>query len=381
MRNVVFTVIAICTFAILFPSCGGERNRVALFVGDTLDIRHASHLQIMEGEGYTVVNLRNPWDTLKMLHSYVLMSREKAYDTDTLPVNATVVRVPLQRSVIYTAVHCGLVEELGALDAVAGVCDAQYIHQKEVQKRLLDKRMMDLGNAQNPDVERMIELQPDALLLSPFENSGGYGRVERMGVPIIECADYMESSALGRAEWVRFYGRLYGCGKKADSLFSAVEADYLTWKHKAQACRERPTVFADLPIGSSAWYVSGGGSTIGRMYADAGARYLFADNASSGSVPYSFETIYEKAREADVWLIRYHAPQDYTYRTLTTENEFYTRFEAFQNHRIYGCNTSYSRFYDEVPFHPERLLVEFISIFHPELNRGSMLNYYAPLEE
>ena len=55
----------------------------------------------------------------------------------------------------------------------------------------------------NPDMERIIDLHPDAILLSPFENSGGYGRIEKLDIPIIECADYMETSALGRAEWMR----------------------------------------------------------------------------------------------------------------------------------------------------------------------------------
>lgn len=350
--------------------------------GDTLDIRYASHLQVVEHSGYSVITLRNPWDTLKTLHTYVLMAQEKEYDADTLPAG-TVVRVPLQRSVIYTAVHCGLVEELRALGAVAGVCDAKYIHQPTVQQRIQQGLIQDLGSGVSPDVERMIDLLPDALLLSPFENSGGYGRVDRLGVPIIECADYMETSALGRAEWMRFYGRLYGCAAEADSLFAVVEADYLAWKRRAQACEGRPTVFADLPTGPSAWYVSGGGSTIGRMYADAGAHYLFADNATSGSTPYSFETIYEKARAADIWLIRYHAPQDRTYGSLAAEFEPYTHFDAYKNRRMFGCNTAYSRFYDEVPFHPERLLAEFACIFHPELRGGdtASLRYYAPLAE
>lgn len=384
MRSFVLHIIAVCTFMLLFPSCGGERTHVSLSVGDTLDIRHASHLQIVEYPGYTVVTLRNPWDTLRTLHSYVLVPREKTYNADSLPVG-TVVRVPLQRSVVYTAVHCGLVEELGALDAIAGVCDSKYIHQPAVHERIRQKTMLDLGNGISPDVERMIVLQPDALLLSPFENSGGYGRVDRLGVPIIECADYMETSALGRAEWMRFYGRLYGCSERADSLFAVVEADYQAWKHRAQASQYQPKVFADLPTGPSAWYVSGGGSTIGRMYADAGAKYLFADNANSGSVPLSFETVYSKAREADIWLIRYHATVNRTYGSLADENEAYTHFSAYRERRMYGCNTAYSRFYDEVPFHPERLLAEFACIFHPELAEETdslaPSRYYTPLAE
>ena len=381
IRKFVFNIFALCALSLLFSSCGGGNGNVFFISGDTLDIRYASHLQIVEGNDYTVVNLRNPWDTLQILHTYVLVPRDGVYNTDSLP-EGTMVRVPLQRSVIYTAVHCGLVEELGTIDAVIGVCDAQYIHQPEVSIRIVDGCIKDLGNSMSPNVESMIDLRPDAVLLSPFENSGGYGRIDRLGIPIIECADYMETSALGRAEWVRFYGRLYGCADKADSLFVSVEASYNALKQKAQTCEKQPTVFADLPVGHSAWYVSGGGSTIGRLYSDAGAHYLFSDNESSGSVPYSFETIYEKAREADIWLIRYNAPQDYTYRSLAAEYEPYTHFEAFRNQTMYGCNTAYSHFYDEVPFHPERLLAEFVCIFHPELCTDSIatLRYYAPLK-
>ena len=170
MRNHMFHIFVFCTFGILFSSCGEQGGCVVFPLGDTLDIRYASHLQMVERENYTVVNLRNPWDTLQILHTYVLVPHGEVYDADSLP-EGTVVRVPLQRSIIYTAVHCGLVEELGAVDAVAGVCDARYIHQSMVKSMLADGRISDLGNSMNPDVERMISIRPDALLLSPFENS------------------------------------------------------------------------------------------------------------------------------------------------------------------------------------------------------------------
>lgn len=64
-----------------------------------------------------------------------------------------------------------------------------------------------------PDIERIIALKPEAILVSPFENSGGYGKLDKLHIPIIEAADYMESSPLGRAEWMKFYGMLFGKGK------------------------------------------------------------------------------------------------------------------------------------------------------------------------
>ena len=75
-----------------------------------------------------------------------------------------------------------------------------------------------------PTIEKIMELKPDAIMVSPFEQTG-YGQLEKLGIPLLECADYMETSPLARAEWMRFYGRLFGAGTKADSLFNRVQND------------------------------------------------------------------------------------------------------------------------------------------------------------
>ena len=57
-------------------------------------------------------------------------------------------------------------------------------------------------------------------LCSPFREQWRIRTGGKLNIPIIECADYMETSALGRAEWMRFYGLLFGEAQKADSLFA-----------------------------------------------------------------------------------------------------------------------------------------------------------------
>ena len=159
-----------------------------------------------------------------ILHTYVLVDKEKSLPAD-LP-EGTLVRTPLSKAVVYSSVHCGLLDQIGALESIGGVCDLKYIKLPEVQDGCRTGSIADVGNGMNPDMEKIIDLHPDAIMLSPFENSGGYGRVEKLDIPIIECADYMETSALGRAEWMRFYGLLFGEAQKADSLFAEVEKNY-----------------------------------------------------------------------------------------------------------------------------------------------------------
>lgn len=368
----------------LLAACGGGGKRTSDSLagegGDTLPLRHSSLLTVVEHDGYTVVVVRNPWDTVQVLSRYVLAEHDAPLPDEAVE-QGTVVRIPLKRAVMASAVHCGLLAELGALERVAGVCDARYILLPDVRQRLTDGRLADAGSSMTPDVERIISLYPDALLFSPYEQGGGRGRLDKSGVPIIECADYMESSALGRAEWVRFYGRLFGCAAVADSLFAAVEHDYLLWRNRAQACGERPVVLTDLPLSGSAWYLPGGRSTMGRLYADAGARLPVDDSTHSGSVPHALETVYACAQDADCWLIRYHAAEDKTYASLAREHTAYARFRPFAERRVYGCNTAHNAFYEEVPFHPERLLAELVSLFHPAWREAGEGRYYRELKD
>ena len=79
-----------------------------------------------------------------------------------------------------------------------------------------------------------------------------------------------------------------------------------------------PSVMCDLKT-SSTWYTPGGNSTIARLYADAGANYIFREDTHSGSLPYPFEVIFEKGQQTDFWLIRYNQPIDKTYKELEKE--------------------------------------------------------------
>lgn len=370
----------IVTWVLLLSACGGGSKTSSLQAGgDTIRLKYASLLQIVKHADYTTVTIRNPWDTLKVLHTYLLADREKPLP-EHLP-EGTVVRVPLQKSVIYSSVHCSLWSELGELKGIGGVCGLEYIKLPAIQEGCRNGNIANVGNGMNPDIERIIDLRPDAILLSPFENSGGYGRVGKLNIPIIECADYMETSALGRAEWMRFYGLLTGKESRADSLFQAIEKEYLSLSREVKSRNlKRPTVISEMK-NSSAWYIPGGNSTTGKLFDDAGADYVFASLPNSGSVPLAFETVFDRGGNADFWLIKYNQQTDKTYSELARDFAPYARFKAFRERRVYGCNTNHVPFYEESPFHPELLLKDMIKIFHPELLPDYDLKYFSNLAE
>ena len=165
-----------------------------------------------------------------------------------------------------------------------------------------------MGEATAPNVEMMIDKGAELVIVSPFQNSG-YGPVEKLGIPIIEGADYMESLPLGRTEWIRFYGMLFGKEALADSIFRQTEKSYLDLKQLVTADMPRPTVISEKKFGAS-WFMPAGDSYIANMYADAGADYVFKELPGAGSTPLAFETVLDRAIHADMWLIKYNQSED-----------------------------------------------------------------------
>ena len=207
-------------YLLLLSLCFGCSNNKAKMANtnaptdSTLVFKYAENIKMERTPDGIKVTLANPWKKGETLHTYYLV--EDASKADK-PANGTLVQIPIRRGVFFTTAHANLMEMLGAQKSIAGVADTKYMLIPDVQKRLQTKTIADCGDGMTPDIEKIIDIKPDGLLLSPFENSGGYGKLDELKIPIIECAEYMETSALGRAEWIKFYGILFGCQQTADS--------------------------------------------------------------------------------------------------------------------------------------------------------------------
>ncbi len=341
-------------------------------------VTHATLLHITKHDGFTRVDVSDPWDTLHTLATYLLVPQ-----SDKLPPQlpkGTVVRTPLKKLVAFSAVHAALASELGCLQQVCGLCDKDYVCSSALKEALENGTIKDMGPAMQPSLELIKACGADALLISPFRDRLP-GPAERLGIPVIVCADYMETSPLGRAEWMRFYGLLMGCEERADSLFNAVEQQYNLWKNKAKASQEKPSLMVDMRTGP-VWYVAGGCSTMGTLYADAGLNYIYRDNKERGSVALDFEQVVSACHNADIWMLKYGQKGDITYQSLISDDPRYSKFKAWKERRVVGCNTLSTPFYEETPFHPERLLAEMVQMFHPELQTQDFKPHYLqPLKE
>ncbi|MCD7938239.1 MAG: ABC transporter substrate-binding protein [Tannerellaceae bacterium] len=364
-------------FISLVTACTQSGNKTDS--GDTISsdsLSYAEGIRMLQYEGYKVVEVVDPWNKERLLQQYILVPRGKEVP-EGLP-QGTVIRVPLQKVVVYTSVHASIIDQLGEVNRIVGVCEPQYMDTPSIQEGLAAGRIADLGEATAPNIERIIDIGAEVIIASPFQNMD-YGTAGKLGIPVIEAADYMETFPLGRAEWIRFFGLLFGREQLADELFRETETSYLSLKELVANVEKRPTVFAEKRYGSF-WYISAGESYTAHFFRDAGADYVFASVPGAGSEPMAFETVLDEAINADFWLMKYNLAGELSYRDLRTEYTPYENFDAFKNHRIFTCNTGKVPYYEEFPLHPDYLLKDLIRIFHPELLPDYKLRYYQPME-
>ena len=445
MNRNIYIFGALLALLVLTACQGGKTTAGEAEEGDTLKMKYAKLLTIVKyGEKgtassdkdaedaeyqYAEVNVANPWKAGTLLHRYILIPKGKEGDktvtrlalqrTSGMGCTTDTVRTPVERSAVFIAPHCQLMYELGCQQAIRGVCDLNYINIPDVRKRAASagkassgnassgnasaqNSIVDCGSSMAPDIERIIALKPEAILVSPFENSGGYGKLDKLHIPIIEAADYMESSPLGRAEWMKFYGMLFGkdknisttvagkalttvagkaseatlpasCELKADSLFAKIEKEYLKLKAEAGKLPKGLSILTERKTGN-VWYVPGGQSTIGILLKDANARYIFSDDKHSGSLPMSPEQILAKGSQVDVWAFKYFGGAPLSQVQLLQEYDGYKALAAFNRGNIYQVDTSTVPYFELTSFHPELLLREFIILAHGE--RFGKLKFY-----
>lgn len=376
LGTILLFLVTIGVMCLTAVSCGNSGRTKDESEHKAVPLKYAENLKIKEFDGYTEATIRNPWDTTKILHKYVLVPKDQE-----LPANlpkGDVIRIPIGNALVYSTVHASLLMELGAIDAIGGMCGTEYVNDPELKKRLAEGKVADCGSTQTPVIEQIIKLQPEVIFLSPYENNDKYSKVGELGIPILEGADYMETSPLGRAEWVRFYGKLFGHEEAADSMFAETERNYLDLKAKATKASTRPKVLMDQRYGS-VWYVPGAESTTSRLIADAGGVNPFAYIKKGGSESLSPEKVLYEAHDADIWFVKYFQDKDKTMQEFAKDAPVNSQFKAFKEGNVYGCNTKYVDFFEDTPYHPDRLLKDYISLMHPELNIGGEHHYFKKL--
>jgi iron complex transport system substrate-binding protein len=162
---------------------------------------------------------------------------------------------------------------------------------------------------------------------------------------------------------------LFDKEKQADSIFKAIETNYVNAKKTALLGLQKPTVLSGAIMSKDIWNLPAGESFVAQFLKDANLTYLWKDTKGKGSLSLSFESVFDKGANADIWI----APGYFTSKKqLLESNALYAKFKAFQDDNIYTPTTKKGKsggvlYYELATTRPDLVLKDLIKITNPAL--------------
>lgn len=363
MKPYFFIILA---FLLTAVSCG--RNAAKTAQNEPLDVyepQYATGFRILYYDDYKIL------ETGKYRY-FLSKTAENGVRDDSVAI-----RIPIANMVCMAQSHWSAAVILGEMASVTGICDAKYIYDTLFKERFSAGEIKNIAENQTINYEQVLALQPQLLMLS-FDNAQSRTMLQSVGVPVVVNGDFLENHPLGRAEWLIFVAAFYDKDEQAKAFFNRSVARYRELAALAERENVRPTVF-DGAEANGVWYVSGGASYMARFYQDAGADYLWKNNADVASVPLDFEAVYYKGLTADFW--RAYLPNARNYDELKRENPRYADLKAWKKRKIFYCDNLHSNLFGMGVYEPEAILADMIKIFYPERLPEHKPKYYDFLKE
>ncbi len=367
---------------ILMTSCSEKRAEtlVNLKTDATFSLRYAQGFKVSYRGNAKLVVVGLPYPGARSGFQYLLVPRG-----EPIPENAQgarIISIPLQSIVCTSTSHIPLLDYLGESNKLTGFPSPDYISSENVRARIDSGFVQDMGIDNSMNLERLAVLNPDVVM--GYTMTGDYGqfkKMEELGIPVVINAEYLEKHPLGRAEWIKFMSLFFNKEHEADSIFNMIEKSYLETKQQADSIRLKPTVLSGIVYGD-AWFMPGGQNYASRLLRDAGCNYLWQDDHSHGFLELSFETVFERAHAADLWI---GVGSNATLDDLQALDHRYTKFKPFVQRQVYTSDnklgaTGGSELLELGYLRPDIILKDLVKIAHPGLLPNYQLYFHRRLD-
>jgi iron complex transport system substrate-binding protein len=329
-------------------------------------LRYAQGFKVSIIENSKLVEVMYPYQGATSGYQYLLVPKGQQPPSG---VNAKIIFTPIESIACTSTTHIPLLDYLSETDKLTGFTTTDYISSEKMRKRIDAGKVTELGVDNGINLERLAVLEPDMLM--GYTMNGDYGqfkKIEELKIPVVLNAEYLEKHPLGRAEWIKFMALFFNKEKQADSVFREIEKNYLSTKSLADTVRHKPTVLSGIMYGD-AWFMPGGQNYAAKILKDAGCDYLWSNDSSHGFLQIPFETVYERAREAELWI---GTGTFKSLRELENADDRYGRFYAFQRRQVYSGDMRTgakggSEFLELGYLRPDIILNDLVKIAHPNL--------------
>ena len=342
-------------------------------------IKYAKGFDIVIENGLKKLIIKTGYQNATTIFEYLILNKT----TKKATLNNQTIQVPIKEIVVTSTTHIPMLELLNEESSIVGFPHTTYISSEKTRTLIDAGKIKEIGKESSLNTEILLDLQPELVVgYSITSADKSLTTVQKAGISVIYNGDWLEETPLGRAEWIKFFGVLYNKEKQADSIFNAIETNYLKAKKIALKATIKPTILSGAIMSKDIWNLPAGESFVAQFLKDANLNYLWKDSKGKGSLSLSFESIFDTGRNADFWI----APGYFSSKEqLLQSNQIYAEFTAFKNDRIYTPSIKKGKtggviYYELAPTRPDLVLKDIIKITNPDLLPNYELTFFEKMQ-
>jgi iron complex transport system substrate-binding protein len=364
-------------------SCNTRQNVISDEKKATSSVIYASRFKLEMQDAYTRLDIIDPWQGSGGVRQVYYLVKEGSIKPDNMPEASVLITVPVKSIICMSATHVAMIASLGMEKTIRGVSGIKLIYNPKVRYLASIGAIEEVGYEESLNREAVLQMNPGLLMAYGIggESAGYLAKLSELGIRVLLNAEYLELDPLGKAEWIKVFGALYGLEERADSLFNAAVSEYNAVKQiVAEKITTRPKVLLGLPWKDS-WYISPGNSYISKLIADAGGEYLWHNSNSDVSMPLNLENVYVRAITADFWInpgsaqsLNDIALADHRLASLPV----YKKGNVFNNINLM-TGTGANDYWERGCTNPGLILKDLAAILHADLFPTDTLTFYQKL--
>lgn len=357
---------------LIVTACQSGEKQTDAFITNN-QAKYAQGFAMEQVDDVMRIEVYNPWSDYAVLARYAFVKDAKYEPTH----NEVVVKVPIEKGAFLSSTYLGMIAMLDSRDLVTGCINANWIYDSALYSKYKNGEIINIGNDIQVTAEKVIATKPDAVMKYIYQGEDpADNMIKEFGIPIVYNIEFMETSPLGRAEWIKLVGALVDKSILADSVFTEIEHKYNELKHLAQKAEHRPSVL-DGSSFKGTWYAAGGNSYVATLLKDANAEYYWEKDTTRGSLPLSFEVVLQNQGTADYWL---NSNAGALNEIIAVESRC-ELFNAFRNKNVYHFNKRLNPeggfdYYETGVIRPDLILHDLLVILHPGLFAVKPETYY-----
>lgn len=298
-----------------------------------VQMQYATQLKVQEYGAYYVVQIADK-------DSYLVVPPGKRVLAN-LPKDMVVLKQPLDHTYLVSTAVMDLVRECGSLNQIlfSGTKEEDW-SISQAREAMSSGAICYAGKYSMPDYELLLSKGCDLAIENTmiYHNPEVKEKLEELGIPVLVEYSSYEEHPLGRLEWIKLYGILYGKQEVADAYFDQ-QLSMIEPVLNGQQSNKTVAFFYVTTNGSV--NVRKPNDYISKMIEMAGGRYVLKDekveeeNALS-TMNMQMEAFYQAAKDADVLIYNSTIMGELeSLEDLLRMDNVFADFKAVKNGNVY----------------------------------------------